>query len=204
MQEKQNSLELFSGSAKFSQLCEERNINAWSVDFNPKFNARICCDILDLQPGMLPCQFKIIWASPDCRYFSRNGDPSHWKKITDKYRQYTYIAQSQEAEKSILQLEKTIELIKFYNPDVWFIENPVGRIQHMKCLKSMGHYRYGVNYKDWGFNYSKETYLFTNQHLPFMQKKIICPGRSVAQINGYYNRSLIPEKLLKFLIDYTL
>lgn len=195
------SLELFSGSCNVSKALQEFGFDAWSVDNNPKLNPRLCGDILNFDPSILPGQCDFFWASPDCAIFSRIGDKKHWLKTTPKYRIYNYKPLSSKALLSIELLQKTIDLILFLKPKVWFIENPVGRMHHMPCMKKLGHYRYGINYKDFGFDYSKETYLFTNQLLPLSQKKVIRPGKSVIDIRSHYDRSKVPPALVHFLLN---
>lgn len=195
-----NGLELFSGSKTVSSVFESYGIHAWSVDNNQKLNPSICCDIRELCKNDLPKYFDIIWASPDCSTFSRSASPGLWNKEVLKYRQYNYTPVSEKSYLGLSLLLTTIEIIKFYNPPVWFIENPVGRMRHIKQLKLLAPFRYSVNYKDWGFDYSKETDIYTNQYLPLPQKKVIRLGKGVMSVNSVYERSRVPAMLINFLI----
>lgn len=195
-----NGLELFSGSKTVSSVFEQHGIKAWSVDNNPKLNSSICCDIRELNKNDLPEDFHIIWASPDCSTFSRSAKPNIWHKETYKYRQYNYTPISDKSILGLSLLLTTIEIIKFYKPMVWFIENPVGRMRHIKQLKLFAPFRYSVNYKDYGFDYSKETDIYTNQYLPLPQKKVIRPGKGVMSLSSKYERSIVPAQLIDFLI----
>lgn len=195
------SIELFSGQATFSKLMQQKGYEAISLDINPKFNPSICCDILDYTPDFIPGSVAAAWASPDCQLLSRAADSRHWSKETIKYRQYRYTPMTDAARRSLAQVNKTIDIIKSINPRVWFIENPIGRIHHLSALKSIGHYRYAVNYANWGFPYSKETYIFTNTQLclPILKVHSNFPG--LRSVNNRVQRSAIPVKLLEFLIS---
>lgn len=198
------SLELFSGLATFSSLMRGRGFKTFTLDFDKKHKADFCEDILFWECPFTPGTVGVVWASPDCRLLSRDGDSSNWEKINIGYRRYKYIPKTDAASRSVAQVARTVDIIKRLNPPIWFIENPVGRIHHLECMKSLGHYRYGVNYKDWGFNYSKETYIFTNQLLPLPTKKVIRPGASVKNVRNRVERARIPAALLVFLIDHSL
>lgn len=198
------SLELFSGLATFSSLMRGRGFNTYTLDFDKKHKADFCEDILLWNCPFVPGSVAVIWASPDCRLLSRDGDSKNWEKIDIGYRRYKYIPKTDDATRSVAQVAKTVDIIKRLNPPFWFIENPVGRIQHLECMKNLGHYRYGVNYKDWGFSYSKETYIFTNQLLPLPTKKVIRPGASVKNVRNRVQRASIPAALLSFLIDHSI
>ena len=195
-------IELFSGSKTVSKTFIANGWNAWSVDNNAKLLPSMCCDILNLTPAMLPGNVAFIWASPDCSKFSRAGDAKHWKKTTIKYRQYVYHPVTASAVLSVSLLEKTVDIINSFNDVVFVIENPIGRIHHLNPLKKLGHYRYAVNYADFGFDYSKETYLFSNLFLPFSTKKVHSSKPGLRTVNGKYSRSKVPADLVQTIIDY--
>jgi hypothetical protein len=198
------SLELFSGQATFSRLMKARGFKSYTLDFDKRHKADFCEDILLWNCPFVPGSVAAIWASPDCRLLSRNGSSFHWEKITIGYRRYKYVPKTDAACRSVAQVARTVDIIRRLDPVVWFIENPVGRIHHLECIKSLGHYRYGVNYKDWGFSYSKETYIFTNQLLPLPTKKVVRPGASVKDVRNRVKRASIPAALLSFLIDHSI
>ena len=195
-------IELFSGSKTVSSVFEKNNWLAWSVDNNPKLKPSMCCDILDLNSKLIPRSVDFIWASPDCSKFSRATAQGHWKKETVKYRIYNYQPLTTEAETSLLLLQKTVSIINSYPECCFIIENPIGRIHHLEPLKYLGHYRYAVNYADFGFPYSKETYLFSNLFLPFSTKKIHSSKPGLQTINSTLKRSKVPALLVQTIIDY--
>jgi hypothetical protein len=197
------SIELFSGSKSVSGVLQKKGFKTFTVDFNPNLKPDLCIDILNLVCGDLPSSALFFWASPDCSKFSRAANQKHFTKKVISYRNYDYQPITQKAVISLSLLKKTIDLIIELKPAVWFIENPVGRIPHFAALRSFGHYRYCVNYKDWGFDYSKETYLFTNQLLPLPTKVQKRFGKGLRSIHSSYNRSIVPPDLIEFLIEHS-
>ena len=195
-------LELFSGSKTVSTQFESAGWKSFSIDNNPKLKPQLCCDILQLSPGMLPGNVSFIWASPDCSKFSRAAAQYHWEKKTVKYRQYEFKPATPEAFISLGLLQKTVDIINSFYPVPFIIENPIGRIHHFSPLKNLGHYRYAVNYADFGFPYSKETYLFSNLFLPFSTKKVKSTLPGLRTINSRYQRSKVPALLIDFIINY--
>lgn len=201
---KKQSLELFSGNKSVSKICEASGFISLSLDINPKLNPSICCDILDFSPSLISGDISFIWASPDCRYFSRLKSSTDWHKEIVKYRQYNYTPISPGSRVALLLLFKTIEIIKYYSPTLWVIENPVGRMRHIPELCLFAPYRYSVNYKDWGFPYSKETDLYTNQLFAFSSKKVQrfnSPG--LLKLSSQ-DRSNIPGLLIQFILDHAI
>jgi hypothetical protein len=196
------SIELFSGSCHISHALAKKGFTTFTVDNNPKLKPALCADILKLNHHSLPGSAAIFWASPDCSKFSRATPQKHWAKKTVSYRNYEYTPLTEASRCALNLLEKTIELIQFNQPGVWFMENPVGRIPHFACMRKFGHYRYCVNYQDWGFTYSKETYIFSNILLPLPSTVQKRKGPGLRSINKSYNRSLIPPALIDFLIDH--
>lgn len=197
------SIELFSGSGEISLIFQSKGFHTLTVDNNPKLKPDLCIDICELSADILPGSVALFWASPDCTRFSRAAAQKHWTKETISYRNYNYTPATAEAIKAEKLLIRTVQLIQEINPGVWFIENPVGRMPHLPALRNFGHYRYCVNYADWGFSYGKETYIFTNQLLPLptkVQKRFLPGLRSVSDKS---KRSLIPAGLIHFLVDHS-
>lgn len=199
--EKPISLELFSGSKTVSTVLSSHGFDARTVDINEKLTPSLCCNILNFNYKDCPGEVELIWASPDCTCFSRTAESGLWKKEIKKYRQYNYTPLTKKSRSALLLLIKTIEIIKHYKPAVWFIENPVGRMRHIPELQLFAPFRYSVNYKDFGFDYSKETDIYTNQYLNFEQKKIIRPGKGLLSINSKYKRSIVPAQLIESILQ---
>ena len=195
-------IELFSGSKTVSGLFQKKGWNTFSIDNNPALNPQLCCNIQDITFEQLPFLPLFIWGSPDCSTFSRAANQEHWIKITNKYRQYSYIPYTPEAHQAVTMLEATIRILSWYPNALFILENPIGRLHHMEAMRRLGHYRFAVNYADFGFEYSKETYLFTNCWLPFSTKKVASKMPGLRSVNSRYQRSKVPEKLIETVFDY--
>lgn len=195
-------IELFSGSKTVSNVFIQNGWQSFTVDINPKLKPQLCCDVCHISQGMLPQKPSFIWASPDCSKFSRAANSKHWNKVTNKYRQYTYTPLTTEAKQALLMVEATTFIISWFPGVRFIIENPIGRIHHTNAFKKLGHYRYSVNYADFGFPYSKETYLFTNVWLPFSTKKVHSSLPGLRTVNSRFQRSIVPPQLVQTIIDY--
>ena len=195
-------VELFSGSKTVSAIFEQNGWQSFSIDNNPKLKPSMCCDILEVTPGMLPGNVSFIWGSPDCSKLSRAALATHWQKTTLKYRIYKYEPSTPAALLSLAMVQKTVDLINSFAGVLFIIENPIGRIHHLDPLKKLGHIRYSVNYADFGFPYSKETYLFSNMYLPFSTKKVHSSAPGLRSVNSTFQRSKVPPALVQKIIDY--
>ena len=58
-------------------------------------------------------------------------------------------------------VKKTIEIINYFNPSVWFIENPqTGLLKHQEFMKDFDYF--DLDYCKYGFPYRKRTRIWTN------------------------------------------
>ena len=195
-------IEFFSGSKTVSNFFISKGWQATTVDINPKLNPSICCDILDLPFDLLPAKPDFLWFSPDCSKFSRMASPHNWKKTTLKYRIFHYEPLTPGARNSVTYLNKSIQIIQHFNKCPIIIENPIGRIHHFSAIKNLGHYRYAINYADFGFPYSKETYLFTNIMLPFSTKKVHSKKPGLQSVKNKSQRPQVPLQLIQTIFNY--
>ena len=98
-------LELFSGTGSVSCVAKRLHWQVVSLDLK---NADISCDILEWDYRQYPSgYFDFVWASPPCIEYS--------------IAKTTGIRKIDEANKIVL---KTLEIIEYFKPTVWFIENP--------------------------------------------------------------------------------
>jgi site-specific DNA-cytosine methylase len=194
------AIDLFSGSKNVTHALENLGYTVFSCDWNENLHPTICCNILDFPFELINVPISVLWASPDCATFSRQAPADQWQKKILKYRQYHYSALTEKSTAALLYIQKTIDIINYFNPKVYFIENPVGRLRHIPAIKNFVPYRYSVNYKDYGFDYSKETDIYTNQLFSLNTKKQIRPGKSVNSLTTSFERSKVPAQLINFLI----
>jgi len=195
-------IELFSGSKTVSRVFQKNNWKTFTVDNNATLSPDLVADIEFIQFSQLPVKVNFGWYSPPCQTFSRAASQHHWLKQPNKYRQYTYFPLTNEAHKSVFLLQKTIDIINHFPESIFVIENPIGRLQHMEAMKKLGHYRFAVNYADFGFEYSKETYLFSNVWLPFSTKKVSSLKPGLRSVNSRFQRSIVPPELVTTIYNY--
>ena len=135
-------LELFSGTGSVGKVAKELGFDVVSLDLK---DANINTDILNWDYKQFNRNnFQIIWVSPPCVEYSIT-------KATG-VRKIDYA-------NSIVQ--KTIEIIRYFNPSVWFIENPqAGLLKHQDFMKDFDYF--DLDYCKYGFPYRKRTRIWTN------------------------------------------
>ena len=157
-----NVLELFCGTKSVGKCCEMLGWNAVSVDLEKKFNPTHVCDVMSFDYKQYPKDyFDIVWASPPCTEYSRllctflgrqmKGE-LYTKEIMEKI--------MNESDKLVL---KSLEIIEYFNPHLWFLENPqTGRLKEREIMKDIPFYDVSYcMYSDWG--YEKKTRIWTNK-----------------------------------------
>jgi hypothetical protein len=147
-------LELFSGTKSISKALVGNEII--SVDILDTHKPSIVSDIMKWDYKIYPSgYFNVIWASPPCTQYSKAKT--------------TGIRNIEEANKIVL---RTIEIIEYFNPDVWFIENPqTGLLKDQEFMGFLPYY--DVDYCQYGMMYRKRTRIWTN--LENLNAKL-CPG----------------------------
>ena len=190
MQIGHNILSLFSGTNSWTQFYSD-DFKVHSVDIEYRYRPYLVRDISkwdfkeDIERGFLPSNIDIIYASPPCNlYFTllKNPPGSNPKR---PYIEYT------EADRnlSILLVNKTIEIINYFNPRFFVIENPVGRIKkHFPSILNQDPVR--VDYCQYGFEYMKPTYIYTN--VKFTPKRCNHIRHEVG-IKGYGKEGILRE-----------
>ena len=135
-------LELFSGTGSVGNVAREFGYDVVSLDLK---NADINCNILDSDYKQHDTgYFDFIWSSPPCTEYS--------------IAKTLGVRKIDEANTIVL---KTIEIIKYFQPKVFFIENPQTGL--LKPQSFMSEFRYvDVDYCKYGFNYRKRTRLWNN------------------------------------------
>ena len=157
-------LELFSGTQSISKICKELDWECVSVDITDELaKPTICIDILkwDYIDTYSKDYFDIITASPPCHTFSNLrrswinrklkyfGDVVVTKKMLD----------DDMINNGVPLLNKTREIISYYKPKYYWIENPSSG-----CMKNfiLDIPFTDVNYCMYGFDYLKPTRLWNN------------------------------------------
>ena len=157
-----NVLELFCGTKSIGKCCEALGWDTISLDYDKQFNATHTCDILDFDYKQYPKNhFDIIWASPDCRYYSRLQNTWIGRKKKDGI--ITTKETIEENRKySDTLIYKVWEIIDYFNPELWFVENPLSPLKDREVMKGRPYYIVDYcKYSDWG--YRKRTCIWTNK-----------------------------------------
>ena len=109
-------LELFSGTGSIGKAFAELGWDVFSIDNDPRANASLCRNILDVTPEDIPGEPSFIWASPPCTQYSIARANARTPR---------------DLEGSDALVRKTLDLIRFYQGVPYMIENP-----HSGLLKS--------------------------------------------------------------------
>ena len=201
-------LELFAGSRSFSKVAEELGHETFSVDINDFNDIDYVTDILDFDFSKIPFKPDVIWASPPCTYFSVASIGHHWNKDNTP--------KTKEAVIGCKIVNKTIEIIKHFNPDYFFIENPRGKLRKLDFMQYFD--RTTVTYCQYGDSRMKPTDIWTNYLFnPLLNEgwkpKPICKNGDPCHVSaprgsqtgtqglkGNYERSKVPYELCKEII----
>ena len=156
-------LELFSGTRSVGKCCDELGYESISLDIND--TADIKCDILEWDYKTYPKDyFDIIWASPPCASFSR----LQYSHIGRQSKRLGRKLTREDIEDNMVEngdpiVLRTLEIIKYFNPELWFMENPqTGQLKGREYMKDISYYDVDYcMYSEWG--YRKRTRIWTNK-----------------------------------------
>ena len=153
-------LELFSGTHSVGKVCKEKGWEVISLDLK---DADINQNILDWNYTIYPVgHFDMIWASPPCDTFSHlRGSWLGRKLKCHNGAVCTHeLLQKDIDEIGLPILRKAEEIIEYFKPKYYFIENP----QTGKMKNYMNHHNhYDVDYCMYSnFGYQKRTRIWTN------------------------------------------
>jgi hypothetical protein len=156
-----NVLELFSGTKSVGKVCDSLGWNSVSVDLLLPADHEV--DILQFDYKQYPKDyFDIVWASPPCTEYSnlQNCWIGRKKKDGITFTKEIIEEKMNESDKLIL---KTLEIIEYFNPVLWFMENPqTGKLKNREVVKGLPFYDIDYcMYSDWG--YKKRTRIWTNK-----------------------------------------
>jgi site-specific DNA-cytosine methylase len=176
-------LELFCGTKSVGNVFKDAGYDVISLDYNKKFDATHIEDILNWNYQQYSQgYFDVIWASPDCRSWSIATGGKYRTKAS------IYGLNNQFQEGATLgnnMVLKVIEIITYFQPNYWFIENPRGLLkwfpplqQYIKDVGANMNLVFYANYNNWGFpkptNIWSNLPLWENEKQPEMSKDKYC------------------------------
>lgn len=165
-------LELFSGTRSVGKCCDALGWDSVSVDMILPADHE--CDIMDFDYKQYDRDhFDIIWGSPPCTNYSALKKCWYGRRLKDGTIYSKELNEKDQAEADILVL-KTLEIINYFNPTYWFIENPqTGNLKNRDIMKGIPYHDVDYcMYSDWG--YKKRTRIWTNKPLYWVGK--LCDG----------------------------
>lgn len=194
-----NVLELFAGSRSIGKEAEKLGYNVFSSDINNFDKIDYVISILDFDVTKVPFKPDVIWASPPCTGFSVAAIGHHWSGGKG-----AYIPKTDTARLGIELVKKTIEIIEYFQPTYWFMENPRGVLRKLDVVKNLP--RQSVTYCQYGDERMKPTDIWTNSIMwvprPMCKNGDPChvaaPRGSRTGTQGRanaYERSKIPSEL---------
>ena len=136
-------LELFSGTGSVGQVAKELGYDVISLDKD--MEAHIQIDIMDWDyTDLPPWMFDVIWASPPCTEYSR-----------------AKTCGVRDIEGSNEVVKKTLEIIDYFKPKYWIIENPqTGLLKEQEFMIWIPYN--DIDYCKYGMPYRKRTRLWNN------------------------------------------
>ena len=209
-----NLLELFSGTQSFGKIGKEKGYNVISVDitdYNGKYIPTHKCDIMDFNYKQYDRNFfNVIHASPPCLNYSILQTSWYGKEKRDISTKELYKFTKQMHYDNMLEsdiiVKKTLEIISYFNPKVWYLENPkTGKLKSREFMHGL--YYFDIDYcmySDWG--YKKATRFWTN-NTDFVGKICnkncgnIIDNKHIVWPSGKFNRYRIPPTLIRELLE---
>jgi hypothetical protein len=197
-------LELFAGSKSIGKIAKKFGMDVFSTDIIDFEGIDYNIDILNFDYSKVPFFPDIIWASPPCTAFSVASIGKNWN--------FDKTPKTEKAKLGIQLVNKTIEIIKHYNPQFFFIENPRGMLRKMKIMQEFK--RHTVTYCQYNDIRMKPTDIWTNSN-SWIPKPVCKNGDSchisaprgsktgTQGIKNAYERSKIPKQLCEEILKST-
>tara|TARA_R110002096_G_C14454818_1_gene711839 strand:- start:50 stop:703 length:654 start_codon:yes stop_codon:yes gene_type:complete len=190
-------LELFSGTKSIGNVFEKENHTVISVDIDNHFKPTHNESIHDFDYKQYK-HFDYIHASPPCKWFS--GLQMTWynrmRKINGDLVYYDkYINEIMVENESDLFVKKALEIINYFNPTCWTMENPYSSNRYALHKRPyMTNYKYSiVDYCMYNYDIRKTTIIFNNFNLKLNR----CNKTHIhKRLGSSYDKNKISKKTL--------
>jgi len=193
-------LELYCGTKSVGKVWEKYGWEVVSVDIVPKRKPTILVDVLEwnFREAFPTGHFDVIWSSPPCTTFSILQYSNIGRKMSDGRIKTHQIIEDNIENIGIPLLRKTEEIIQYFNPRFWFMENPqTGRMKQYTIFPNFT----DVSYCSYGFPYRKKTRIWSNTDYKGVCCK--CPKHEgTVQDVSLLNRYSIPPMLIDSIGEY--
>ena len=203
-------LELFSGTGSVGTFLRRRypGCEIVSLDRNPKWNATHTVDIMDWDYRMAypPHSFDVVWASPDCRFYSQARRVWIGRMVGSSV--LTAARYKRDVRSANRVVRRVLDIISYLAPRVWVIENPqTGLLKNQRFMRDIPYADADYcMYSRWG--YRKRTRFWSNVDLSHLQQcnkrcgnMIGSRHRVKVDQTSTYEAYRIPERLLKAIFD---
>jgi len=209
-----NVLELFSGTHSIGNIFETNGWNIISVDLDNKFKPTHNIDILEFDYKQYPQDyFTYIHSSPPCILFSQNQQTWYGREKKHNITGEMVIWDRKQHEECIklsdMLVEKTLEIINYFKPKYFTIENPHhNNWNNIKYRPYMLEIPYSlVDYCMYDFPAKKPTIVFNNFNLVLKTCDKSHTHIKFANFNikngehRLYTRYVIPKKLCEEIFN---
>ena len=202
--EKKRVLDLFCGSGSVSKRLKELGYDVISLDINHRCHPTILCNILrwKYRQQFPPGYFEVVVASPPCEQYSQAR--------TTKPREFEY---------SDRVVKKVLEIVRYFQPTNWWLENPrFGELRHRSFMRNIPYCDVDYcQFSDWG--YKKPTRIWGSSQIGKLSSQIcdprVCPNVVEGSNGRFVHKSWLggnnirwsPKQKARFpgrLVDYLL
>jgi hypothetical protein len=157
-------LSLFDFSGRWSDPYRDAGYSVHQVDI------KLGSDIFNFDYSSIESVYGIL-AAPPCTDFSLSGSRFFKRKDADGT-----------TEKSVALVKKMMEIINFYDPTFWVVENPMSRIH--KLVPELGSIKYKFHPYHHGDPYQKTTWLWGKFNIPDRNEVEPTGGRLIYKVGG--------------------
>lgn len=156
-------VELYAGSATFSQTAKSLGCETLSIDNVAYPNVDLVADMLDKTTLKKIVAFRpdILHASPPCQGFSTASGSHHFRKVDGEF-----VPWSTQGALSIALMLRVFEILRAIKKEhgyvpVWFIENPMSKLRKMRFMADAP-IRHTITMCRYGMGAMKATDIWTN------------------------------------------